>query len=139
MNNRKYTTPKVAARICRIFNQVYRSGQLIDIIDYEVIAKEDEDGSKVIIEGSVSLMRDNSGQPIGFHGINRDVAERKQVEKALRESEEKLARYKKMESLGFFAGGVAHDLNNILSGIVSYPELLLLEKIGLAVKVELEK
>ncbi len=124
MNNRKYTTPKMAARIYQIFNQVYRSGQLIDIIDYEVIGK---DGSKVIFEGSVSLMRDNSGQPIGFHGINRDVTKRKQVEEALRESEEKLARYKKMESLGLLAGGVAHDLNNILSGIVSYPELLLLD------------
>jgi signal transduction histidine kinase len=46
---------------------------------------------------------------------------------ALRESEEKLARSKKMESLGLLAGGVAHDLNNVLSGIVSYPELLLLD------------
>jgi nitrogen-specific signal transduction histidine kinase len=48
------------------------------------------------------------------------------VEEALWESEKKIARYKKMESLGLLAGGVAHDLNNILSGIVSYPELLLL-------------
>ena len=45
----------------------------------------------------------------------------------MRESEKKIARYKKMESLGLLAGGVAHDLNNILSGIVSYPELLLLD------------
>ncbi|MCK7506442.1 MAG: hypothetical protein MZV70_21900 [Desulfobacterales bacterium] len=30
-----------------------------------------------------------------------------------------------MEAIGTLAGGVAHDLNNILSGIVSYPELLL--------------
>ena len=45
---------------------------------------------------------------------------------ALRVSEERLARSKKMESLGLLAGGVAHDLNNVLSGIVSYPELLLL-------------
>jgi hypothetical protein len=58
MNNRKYTTPKMAARIYQIFNQVYRSGQLIDIIDYEVIAK---DGSKVIFEGSVSLWRAHEG------------------------------------------------------------------------------
>ena len=46
---------------------------------------------------------------------------------ALRQSEEKLARSKKMESIGLLAGGVAHDLNNVLSGIVSYPELLLLD------------
>lgn len=57
----------------------------------------------------------------------RDITERKETEKILRESEEKLARSKKMESLGFLAGGVAHDLNNVLSGIVSYPELLLLD------------
>jgi PAS domain S-box-containing protein len=124
MNNRQYATPEMAARIYRIFSQVYRSGQPIDIVDYEVLAK---DGSKVILEGSISLMRDNSGQPIGFRGVNRDVTERKQVKEALRQSEEKLARYKKMESLGLLAGGVAHDLNNILSGIVSYPELILLD------------
>ncbi len=70
---------------------------------------------------------------IGFEGkfVNlvfiRDISERKQVEKALRESEEKLLRSKKMESLGLLAGGVAHDLNNVLIGIVSYPELLLLD------------
>lgn len=40
-------------------------------------------------------------------------------------NEEKIAYLKKMESLGLMAGGVAHDLNNVLSGIVSYPELIL--------------
>jgi PAS domain S-box-containing protein len=56
-----------------------------------------------------------------------DITERKLAEKALREGQEKIARLKKMESLGLLAGGVAHDLNNVLSGIVSYPELLLLD------------
>jgi two-component system, cell cycle sensor histidine kinase and response regulator CckA len=50
----------------------------------------------------------------------RDITERRQTE-------EKLARSKKMESLGLLAGGVAHDLNNVLSGMVSYPDLLLLD------------
>jgi signal transduction histidine kinase len=54
-----------------------------------------------------------------------DFTDHKLAEEALREGEEKLARLKKMESLGLLAGGVAHDLNNILAGIVSYPDLLL--------------
>jgi len=59
--------------------------------------------------------------------MEQEIDERKQAEKALRESEEKLARAEKMKALGLLAGGVAHDLNNVLSGIVSYPDLLLLD------------
>ena len=40
---------------------------------------------------------------------------------------ENLERSRKMEAIGTLAGGVAHDLNNILGGLVSYPELLLLK------------
>ena len=62
---------------------------------------------------------------------NREMAqemmERQQAEKALRVSEERLARSEKMKALGLLAGGVAHDLNNVLAGIVSYPDLLLLD------------
>lgn len=56
-----------------------------------------------------------------------DVTERNRTERALQERQQIEARAKKMQSLGLLAGGVAHDLNNILSGIVSYPELLLLD------------
>ena len=41
-------------------------------------------------------------------------------------AEEKLHRAEKMEAIGLMASGVAHDLNNILSGVISYPELLLM-------------
>ena len=50
----------------------------------------------------------------------RDITERHKFEAQHRRSQ-------KMESLGLLAGGVAHDLNNVLSGLVSYPELLLLD------------
>ncbi|MBI9084854.1 MAG: response regulator [Desulfobacterales bacterium] len=59
--------------------------------------------------------------------LEAEIKDRKRMEEALRASEDKLVRSKKMESLGLLAGGVAHDLNNILSGIVSYPELLLMD------------
>lgn len=49
-----------------------------------------------------------------------DLTEKKKLE-------DQLQRAQKMEAMGLMAGGVAHDLNNILSGIVSYPELLLMD------------
>jgi nitrogen-specific signal transduction histidine kinase/ActR/RegA family two-component response regulator len=60
-------------------------------------------------------------------GVVRDISERKRVEKEKKELKERLVRSQKMESLGLLAGGVAHDLNNVLSGIVSYPDLLLMD------------
>ncbi|MBN1627885.1 MAG: PAS domain S-box protein, partial [Deltaproteobacteria bacterium] len=57
--------------------------------------------------------------------VVRDITDRVREEEARRESEENFHRLKKMESLGLLAGGVAHDLNNVLSGIVGYPELIL--------------
>jgi len=48
---------------------------------------------------------------------------RQEVEK--KELREKLACSQKMEALGLLAGGVAHDLNNVMSGLVSYPDYLL--------------
>lgn len=84
-----------------------------------------KDGTIVWTELTTSFVRDNEKIPISILGITRDISERKQAEKALREKEEKLVRLQKMESLGLMAGGIAHDLNNILSGIVSYPDVLL--------------
>jgi PAS domain S-box-containing protein len=85
-----------------------------------------KDGSIRWILARGRAIRDTNGNAVRLIGTDTDITDRKQVEEALWESEKKIARYKKMESLGLLAGGVAHDLNNILSGIVSYPELLLL-------------
>lgn len=68
---------------------------------------------------------DDQGHITEFQSVGRDVTDRKKAEEALQKSEEKIARLKRMESLGLMAGGIAHDLNNILSGIASYPELIL--------------
>ena len=69
---------------------------------------------------------DSHGEVESIVILHEDITVRKQAEEELRATEERLARSKKMEAMGLMAGGVAHDLNNILSGIVSYPELLLM-------------
>lgn len=57
---------------------------------------------------------------LGTQGIARDITEKKKLE-------QQLVQAQKMEAIGNLAAGVAHDLNNILTGLVSYPEMMLLE------------
>ena len=54
-----------------------------------------------------------------------EIEQRKWAQQERSRLESELLRAEKMEMLGRLAGGVAHDLNNVLSGIVSYPDLLL--------------
>ena len=67
------------------------------------------------------------GELEAFVSVGRDITNRKRAEEEKEKLEVQLQRAQKMEALGLLAGGVAHDLNNILSGIVSYPDLLLMK------------
>lgn len=91
-------------------------------VEIELYRKE---GSTVWAEVTASSLLDENHRPLGILGVARDITERL---KTIREKEfllESLNRSRKMEAVGTLAGGVAHDLNNVLSGIVSYPDLLL--------------
>lgn len=70
---------------------------------------------------------DEQGQPVRSVGIVQDITNRKQAGEKRRELEERLHRSEKMESLGILAGGVAHDLNNVLGIVVGYSEMLLMK------------
>ena len=59
--------------------------------------------------------------------LKEEIKVREKAEQEQRHLENELSRAQKMEVLGRLAGGVAHDLNNVLSGIVSYPDLLLMD------------
>ena len=76
--------------------------------------------STIYIEVTMSFLRDQFGKPNGIIGVARDITNRRQLESQLQQAQ-------RMEAIGTLAGGVAHDLNNILSGIVSYPELILMD------------
>jgi len=80
-----------------------------------------------IFEYHNSLIYDDRAVPVGVRGSARDITERLIAERERIKLHDQLQRAQKMEAIGLLAGGVAHDLNNILSGLVSYPELLLME------------
>jgi PAS domain S-box-containing protein len=84
-------------------------------------------GSTIWTESKMTFLRDKDDKPVGIIGVTRDITERKRADEEKKKLEIQLQRAQKMEAMGLMAGGVAHDLNNILSGIVSYPELLLMD------------
>jgi PAS domain S-box-containing protein len=113
-----------AKKASKYFNEVYTTGKPLTRLDGEMIRK---DGSKRNVEASASLIRDITGQSIGFRGIIRDVTEHRQAEEEKRRLEERLQRAEKMELLGALAGGVAHDLNNVMGIVVGFSEMLLMD------------
>ncbi len=83
-NNREYMTAEAATKIFVTFNDVYRTGLPAKGHDWEMIRS---DGTKILVEGSVQLVKNVLGQPVGFRGMARDVTARRHMELALRESE----------------------------------------------------
>jgi len=78
MNYQRYTGPEKVATLYEVFNRVYRTGAPQRLFDWGIICK---DGTKRIVEASVSLIRDDAGRACGFRGMVHDVTERKQAEK----------------------------------------------------------
>ena len=124
MNNRQFTDEENAKKLYQTFNRVYTTGKSDKGFDWKIMRK---DGNRRFVETSISPKKGSEGQTIGFQGIVRDVSDRREIEKDRAKLEARLQRAQKMEAIGTLAGGVAHDLNNILGGLVSYPELLLLQ------------
>ena len=69
---------------------------------------------------TISPIVDGQGRMTHFVGIQRDITEHKQLERALLQAQ-------KMQSVGTLAGGVAHEFNNLLAGINGYAALGLRE------------
>ncbi len=75
------------------------------------------DGEQRTVESRWTLVRDEHGQPASILSINSDVTDRKKLEM-------QYLRAQRMESIGTLAGGIAHDLNNLLAPIVMGVDLL---------------
>lgn len=113
MNNRAYMTPEGAANVYRTFNEVYRTGVPAKVYDWEMVRK---DGSRVLVEGSANIVRDARGKPIGFRGMLRDVTARRQVEQALRESEERFRSLTGLTSDFYWETDTEHRIATVTHG-----------------------
>ncbi len=76
-----------------------------------LIETKNKAGEDIAIESRWTLLRDDEGEPKSILTIGSDVSETKEVEA-------QLMRAQRMESIGMLAGGIAHDLNNVLAPIL---------------------
>ena len=74
-------------------------------------------GEEIIVESRWTLVRDENGQPKSILVINTDITEKKRMGS-------QFLRAQRMESIGTLAGGIAHDLNNVLSPILMAIDML---------------
>ncbi len=84
------------------------------------LKQQTKDGKELTVESRWTLVRDNQGQPKAIFSINTDITDKKKLET-------QFLRAQRMESIGTLASGIAHDLNNILSPILTGLQLLQLK------------
>ena len=122
MNNRQYTDKENAKKLFQTFNEVYRTEEPAKAFDWQIIRK---DGTKILIEASISLQKDSSGNPIGFSGTVRDVTERRRIDEALRQSEERYRMVLENIQDGYFEVDLAGSFtffNDSMCRLLGYPQ-----------------
>lgn len=77
-------------------------------------------GQEVIVEARWTIIRDDAGQPQSILSVETDITDKKQLEN-------QFYRDQRLESLGLLTSGIAHELNNVLTPILGFSQLLLLK------------
>jgi PAS domain S-box-containing protein len=73
-----------------------------------------KDGTRFWSTGVIDPIRDEDGEIVAFATVTRDITERMQAQRVLRETQEQLALSQRMDAVGQLSGGIAHDFNNLL-------------------------
>ncbi len=113
-------------RTADFFTQGWKTIQRGEEVSGQTGYLETREGKKPVLANKFPN-RNNRGEVIGIIGFIQDLSE---IEAARREKQilqERVYRAEKMEAIGLLAGGVAHDSNNIIGGIIGYLELVLMD------------
>ncbi|MBA7563179.1 Adaptive-response sensory-kinase SasA [subsurface metagenome] len=84
-----------------------------------------KDGTEIVISDTKVAVRDDAGKVIYFDGIMEDITERKQMEEREKELQRELLLSSRLASIGELAAGVAHQINNPLTGVLGFSQRLL--------------
>ncbi|MFO7712279.1 MAG: PAS domain S-box protein, partial [Dehalococcoidia bacterium] len=128
MSYKQFVAEDDIESVFRMFREVYESGTLNKGFSWKTIRK---DGSRGFAETSVSPLRDDNGDIIGFRGVGRDVTEHRRMQ-------EQLMLTDRLASIGQLTSGIAHELNNPLTGVIGFSDLLLRRDLPADVKEDLE-
>jgi PAS domain S-box-containing protein len=107
--------PETVSQLQNVYKSLAKSGSWQG--ELHQITK---DGKAIIVASRWTLMRDQDGQPKSILTVNTDITEKKLLES-------QFLRAQRLESVGTLAGGIAHDLNNILTPILTAAQLLQLK------------
>lgn len=119
-----WTSDEVLGRSAR--DILYRDGESLDQVMPLLLkqgewsgelSQKDKKDNDLVIEGHWTLVRDDEGHPRSVLAINTDISARKKLE-------QQFLRVQRLESIGTLAGGIAHDLNNVLAPIMMSIDLL---------------
>ena len=100
-----------------------REGGVATIGDRTILIAKDL--AETPIDDTAACIRDAQRRVCGAVLVFRDISERRQAEESLRKAEEQLRQARKIEAIGRLAGGVAHDINNLMTIVIGYGEMLL--------------
>jgi len=118
MDYARLIAPAFREEVSQTVDLVYQTGRAVKGIEYQVLR---QDGTSLYVETSASLARDAADQPIGIHGIMRDVTTRKQAEQFLIERKSLERSNRELEQFAYVA---SHDLQEPLHKIKAFSERL---------------